>query len=319
MDPVKNSPPQGPYDRRASAGAIFNGVEWAHEHPYLSALIAAAAFLVFGTLIVGYRTAQPQSGDLQVWGGAPDAFLDATSYEPGSATFTETQVIGSGNVPPFSALTPSKRGDAQSGEGSGFDMSAFVAALSGQNTADENPPASGSLDLSLSYTFIPSGLVATTTKGPRRSELQESLYQYGNDVSSHISTFEDGHMNAGQVLTDQLQDRQNPQKAQAVRNIGMALQETGKNLQRMEQVPSVVSAAHAALAKSYINAGIQLAKVPEAQGDNDFLAAIQAYNTTADQLGRDHVVLANIFAGAGVTFAPSDPGSVFSFSGGTGL
>ena len=121
------------------------------------------------------------------------------------------------------------------------------------------------------------------------------------------------------MLTDQLNDRQNPQKAQAVRDIGTALQAAGKTLQGIEAVPSIVSSAHTALAESYIEAGIKLSRVPDAQSDQDFITAIQDYNTAAERLGRNYVALANVFSGAGVRFAPQDPGSVFNFSGNAGL
>mgnify|MGYP001619925039 CR=1 FL=1 len=297
---------------------VSNGVGWVQEHPYLSALIVAGAFLVFGTLIVGYRASQPQGGSLQVWGGGPDAFLNPTSYEPGIAIGTQIETIGGGNIPVFSALRPQQQTGEQNGTSGGFDVSLFIAGLS-QPSTDTAAPASGQPDLSLAYSFIPSGLVATTTPGPKRSALQESLYHYGNDVGSYISTYEARSANTGQVLTDQLNDRQNPQKAQAVRDIGRAMQAAGKSLQGIEAVPSIVASAHTALAKSYIEAGIKLSQVPDAQSDGDFITAIQTYNTAAEKLGHSYVALANVFAGAGVRFAPQDPGSVFNFSGNAGL
>ncbi|OGG52953.1 hypothetical protein A3C20_03740 [Candidatus Kaiserbacteria bacterium RIFCSPHIGHO2_02_FULL_55_25] len=294
-------------------------MEWAHEHPYLSALIAAGAFLVFGVLVVGYRAAQPQGGSLQVWGGGPNALLNPTSYEPGATVGIQTDIIGGGNAPVFSVLRPQQQIEAQNEAGGGFDISLFIAGLSQPSTDTATTPVSSQPDLSLAYSFIPSGLVATTTPGPKRGVLQESLYQYGNDVGSYISTYESASVNTGQVLTDQVHDRRNAQKAQAVRNIGTALQTAGKNLQGIEAVPSIVSSAHVALAESYIEAGISLSKVPDAQSDGDFIAAIQDYNTAAEQLGRNYVALANVFAGTGVRFSPQDPGSVFIFSGGSGL
>ncbi|MEK7601106.1 MAG: hypothetical protein AAB480_01050 [Patescibacteria group bacterium] len=298
---------------------VSNGVGWARLHPYLSALIAAGAFLVFGILVVGYRASQPQGGNLQVWGGGPDAFLNPTSYAPGATVGTQIETIGGGNTPVFSALRPQQQTGEQNETSGGFDISLFIAGLSQPNADTAAAPVSGRPDLSLAYSFIPSGLVATTTPGPKRSALQESLYQYGNDVGSYISTYEAAGANTGQVLTDQLNDRQNPQKAQAVRDIGTALQAAGKTLQGIEAVPSIVSSAHTALAESYIEAGIKLSRVPDAQSDQDFITAIQDYNTAAERLGRNYVALANVFSGAGVRFAPQDPGSVFNFSGNAGL
>lgn len=298
---------------------VSNGVGRAHEHPYLSALIAAIALILFGTLIVGYRASQPQGGSLQVWGGGPNAFLNPTSYEPEIAMGTEIETIGGGNTPVFSALRPQQQVGEQNETSGGFDISLFIAGLSQPSTDSAAAPVSDKPDMSLAYSFIPSGLVATTTPGPKRSALQESLYHYGNDVGSYISTYEAGSASTGQVLTDQLHDRQNAQKAQAVRDIGRALQAAGKNLQGIEAVPSTVSSAHTALAESYIDAGTKLTRVPDAESDQDFITAIQDYNTAAERLGRSFAALANVFVGTGVRFTPQDPGSVFNFSGNAGL
>src|SRR3989344_4574928 len=117
-------------------------MEWAQEHPYLSALIAAGAFLVFGTLVVGYRASQPQGGSLQVWGGAPNAFLNPTSYEPDSVVATPAEVIGGGVTPVFGVLRPQQQMEATKEAGVEFDMSLFFAGLSHPRTDTATTPVS---------------------------------------------------------------------------------------------------------------------------------------------------------------------------------
>lgn len=293
-------------------------MEWARTHPYLSALSAAGALLALGLLIVNHRVSTPAGGSLKVWGGGQGSLLDPTSYTGGISSATERSgILNSGRDISFIPLSPEQLYGADTDQTGAFDMSAFIAALT--EPAASTPSTQTSADLSLAYTFIPQGLVATTSAGPRRSPLQESLYQYGNDAGSYISTYEDSHRNVGQILTDQIQDRQHPQKAQAVRDVGSALQTVGEQLQGMEAVPSLAASAHAGLAQSYIDIGAKLTKVPDAQRDSDFIAAIETYNAAAEQFARKYVALASVFPASGVSFSPQDPGSVFMFTAAGGL
>jgi hypothetical protein len=49
--------------------------------------------------------------------------------------------------------------------------------------------------------------------------------------------------------------------------------------------------------------------------DNEFLAAMHAYNATALEFTKNFVALATYFSAAGVRFGTEDPGSVFTFTG----
>ena len=82
----------------------------------------------------------------------------------------------------------------------------------------------------------------------------------------------------------------------------------------MDTVPSEALSAHQALAKSYQDLGANLALIPQAPRDSDFVQAIQTYDTSADVYTRNFVALASLFGAYGVTFAQGDPGSVFTFT-----
>jgi hypothetical protein len=296
-------------------------MQWPRMHPYLSASLTAGALLILGALIVHQRTAPPPSGSIAVWGGSGTTLINPTSYTPNASPGGSANAqIGTTSTALFVPLMPAQNagGGSDTSQASTFDMSAFLASLS-PSSVSGNTSTSSQPDLSLAYAFIPSGLVATTTPGPNRTSLQTALYEYGNNVGSYIQTYEHASGNAAQVLQDQVADRQNPQKAQAVQNIATALQAVGHNLESLDGIPSVAASANTALAQSYIDMGTKLALIPQAQSDQDFINAIEAYDAAAQVFTKQYVALANIFVGTSVTFAPQDPGSVFSFTVSSGL
>ena len=150
---------------------------------------------------------------------------------------------------------------------------------------------------------------------------QQDLYLYGNAVGGEIQSFETLHTNEVQVLKDQAEDRTDPVKSSAVVSLGQGFASIGVYMQGMQEVPSSVAALHSALAQSYQDIGAKLQLVAKAQSDQDFVQAIEAYDSSADTFVHNYAVLAQYFSAQGVIFSAQDPGSVFSFSntGGGGL
>lgn len=292
-------------------------MNWARAHPYASASLAAGVFLVFGVFIVAYHATAPVSASPQAWGGAGVLLLNQTSYTPNPVlSAIQSPAFSIQQSPVFLSLAPAPSSGAEGAASTDFDMSVFLATLSGSSASGA---ASNNVNLNTAYAFIPRGLVATTTFAPQRTAGQQALYEYGNEVGSYIQSYENQHRDVAQVLRDQIEDRQNAAKAQGVRDIGTALQNVGRSLGNMEIVPDSVAPLHRTLATSYGEIGQKLAGVPDAQGDQAFIAAIEAYNATADTFIRNYVALATFFSVSGVTFSPQDAGSVFSFSVSSGL
>ena len=187
--------------------------------------------------------------------------------------------------------------------------------------AQENGTTTVAQDSSVTnsaYAFIPTGLVSIETP-KKRTALQNSLYQYGNDVGSYIQSFEQENPNESQVLWDQAQDRTDAGKAAALTQLAQSLSSLGTTLAQMDgpdqsEVPSQLVSAHDALAKSYQDLGTKLALVPKTQSDADFVAAVNAYDVSAQAFTKNYVNMANLFVAYGVTFASGDPGSVFTFT-----
>ncbi len=291
-------------------------MSWLRMHPYAAACAAAGILVIIGAIIVESRSpAQP--GQLSVWGGTGAPLLNPTSYTPqtivadiqkgGSATDVSSAYIPPNTNP--DAEIPAQQHDAS------FDS--LLDSLT--QKPGQKPAATTSADVSYAYSFIPQGLIAATTTAVVRTKEQQVLYTYGNDAASYIQTYEDSNRNAPTALKDQAEDRQNPQKIQAVKLVAAGLRTAGESLLGMEDLPAEVASVHKALAESYIEVGRKLSQVPDANGDDAFIAAVNAYNSAADTLVGNYVALASVFSLNGVKFSPEDPGSIFTFSGGGGL
>lgn len=294
-------------------------MSWLRMHPYAAVSAGVGLLLIIGALVVESRTAV-RPGSLSVWGGSGAPLLNPTSYTP-NAVLTEMQTTG-GNpgVSPI-YIPPPQSTDVDSetpNSDDSFNFDDFLGSLT-QPSGGKGTTTSGSADIELAYSLIPRGLIATSTPSPTRTETQQKLFNYGNDVASYIQTYEDSNRNAPAALKDQAEDRQNPQKIQAVKLVAAGLRTVGESLLGMEELPSSVAGLHKALAESYIDVGKKLAKIPDAPGDETFIEAITAYNAAADALASNYVALATLFSVSGVTFSSQDPGSIFMFSGGGGL
>lgn len=292
-------------------------MSWLQRHPYAAMCAVAGLLVIIGAFIVESRTSA-QPGSLSVWGGTGAPLLNPTSYSPSAVASERPGTQGEAGISPI-YIPPAQTSDAENpASGETFDFDSFMAALT-QPAGPKGVAATSSSDTSLAYSLIPRGLIATTTPEPVRTEVQQKLFNYGNDAASYIQTYEDSNRNASVALRDQAEDRQNPQKIQAVKLVAAGLRTAGESLLGMEELPSLVTSSHKALAESYIEVGRQLSKVPDANGDEAFIAAINAYNAAADTLVKNYVSLATAFSLAGVTFSPQDPGSIFTFSSGGGL
>lgn len=294
-------------------------------HPYLSSIAGALILLALGVFLVMRNSAvSPKTPTLGVWGIDGAAPLNPTAYSPQnpapangaglSVTYAEDLPIPA--IPkPDAPTTPS----APSAES--FDFDAFFADLvakRGSGAVNTGQPSAGTSG-SIAYTFIPSGLISTTTPTKPRSAAQQALYEYGNEVGSYIQTFEGIGRGSPQILKNQAEDRQNKAKGEAVKDVGRALSAVGTGIEGIEEPPSQAASIHAALIKSYRDAGAKLSLIPEAQRDEDFIAAINEYNASVLILSKNLVALATLFSAAEVRFAQEDPGSVFMFTNSGGF
>jgi hypothetical protein len=296
-------------------------MNWIRTHPYASALGAAGLLLLVGAFIVERQSAAPVTSQTNAWGGAGVALLNpisatapAESSQNGENIMQQVQSAAPYTYVPPTVLNPTGAAGADANQDDPFNYDAFVASLEQESAPAKSAPSGGGSSAASAYAFIPGGLISTTTAHSTRTKTQQDLYDYGNELGSYIQSFEQQNPNEAQVLTDQVQDRSDAGKAAAVEALGQALENVGNEISNMDTVPPQMASAHAALAKSYVEIGTKLALVPQAQRDSDFVSAIETYDTAADTFTKNYVAVANLFGAYGVTFAPDDPGSVFTFT-----
>jgi hypothetical protein len=293
-------------------------MEWLQHHLYTAVCTLIGVIVVGGAIIVVRHSPATPNSALIAWGGSGATLLNPSSYAPGNPVLEATGASLGGENPSISYIPPSANPGDEAPDAS--DLDALIAILSTAGTgAGSTVPASISGGTSLAYSFIPSGLISTSSPTRSRTAAQQALYDYGNEVGGDILSYDDAHMGDAITLTDQGQDRQNPQKAQAVRDVGAALSAFGRKLASMEGVPASVASLHADLAAGYKDMGAKLALIPDAQRDEDFIKAVIAYNASVETFTKQFVALATFFSLSGVKFGQGDGGSAFTFSGGGAL
>jgi hypothetical protein len=288
-------------------------MEWFRSHPYSSILAATGALVILGVLFTHMGAPAAAPARPVAWGGAGTVQLPtyaAPQYEQ-----QHPPIVSS--APPYSYALPTlpvRTEDGEEPQGD-FDYDAFIAFLT-DGSASTSASAQGNVNLS-AYTFIPTGIVATAER-KSRTQLQQTLYRFGNNLGESIQGFEQQHPNVTPMLTDFLQDRSNAEKIASVRLLAQHLSSLGAAILSMGAPPQAADAARA-VGESYRELGLKLAAVPSAQSDQELLSAIQSYNASADAFVRNYVALAQLFLSYGVTFSREDPGNVFTFTNTAGL
>lgn len=294
-------------------------MEWLRSHPYIDALLGAIVLILLGLLIVGQRTSvRDESTAPLAWGGVGTHLLNPianTSGQGGDARqqnlYTQVQ-----SGPPFvyNAAPPAPASVHTSGDAD-FDLNALIAMISSPRSGSVADGNQTGTDTSLdAYSFIPSGMISTSTPTKARTPAQEELYDYGNLAGSEITSFEDSHRNMPQTLKDQFEDPRDAGKIAAVEELGNALAGVGRSLEAIDNVPAPVRPANASVAASYREMGKLLVQVPKAQTDDARISAMLAYNAAVEKYIKNYVALATLFSAYGVTFASNESGSVFTFT-----
>lgn len=285
---------------------------WLRSHLTIVLPLVAGTLIVGGVLVLIQRAPERPQG-IQAWGGSSDALQDPQAYTPNPVLSSSEPSYGSSS-PTFLPIAPSQQPGTDTSM-SNNDLASLLTLLSASSHLVVGS-APSTTTASIAYQYIPSGLIATTTFSQKRTPTQQVLYEYGNEIGSYIQSYEARAGNIPQILKDQIEDRGNPQKGKAVKDIGAALIYIGTQMKAMEQVPAGTEGLHTALAASYQEIGSKLQAIPDAQGDQAFIAAIQSYNTAADTFAKNFVALADFFGLSQVKFSSVDPGNVFTFSAG---
>jgi len=302
-----------------SLGCKLEAMLWLRSHPYIGALIGATVLILLGALVVGQKTSVDDENTAPLaWGGVGARLLNPISNVPSLGEDTRpqnlyTQIRGG---PPFryDPASPTQI-TAYTSDGGMSDFDALISMLSSAKGGSASGENQTNVDTFVdAYSFIPTGLISTSTPTKERTPEQEELYNYGNEAGSEIQSFEDSHRNMPQILKDQFEDPRDAGKIATLLGLGDALAGVGRALEEIGNVPESVRSANASVAKSYKEMGVLLAQVPKAYTDDERISAMLAYNATVETYIKNYVALATILSAYGVTFSPGEPGSVFTFT-----
>lgn len=301
-------------------------------HPITSTVLGVALLVIIGGIVVMNRLAvnpgtsqgswnitsagqfNPTVGGDVIFGTSPDQY----SEDELRALLETTQ------GPTYASLIPQNT-KKTAGVSSGLslqddgtyivdDLEALFSRLA--PTTQIVKPANPDEEQTLAdvYSFIPSGIIGTSSAQKTRTRAQSDLYNYGNDAGSYIeSYYENWGRGQAQTLKRFFEDRTSVKKRDDAKEIAEALIQTGKQLQAVTFVPQTIESAHTSLAQKYVAVGNALLPVLEAQSDADVIASIGAYNQEAELFAKAFIQVANIFRTYEVTFVDTEPGHVFVF------
>ncbi len=299
------------------------GVEWMRRHPLWFAVGALLTVLAIVTLTILQGRNEVSTGTITAWGNANPVAPDSTQYE---SPIRAAGIGRVGELPDVSDATP---GDAPiiiptfipasstPTQNDTFNLEEFLRRFNA-SAPPSTAPTNGTKDaidlIREAYSYVPSGLVGVKTVQGMRTETQEAIYTYGNEIGALIQVFEEKYPDTVAILDNQAKDRANPSKVAALEDFAAAMAGVGRDFLAMKTVPSVVGASHEALARSYITIGTNLALVAKTRSDADFLYAIEVYNKSVEAFTKEFVAMAALFGAYEVHFGSSDAGRVFTFT-----
>jgi hypothetical protein len=283
---------------------------------YISASIGAVILVVFGAIIVINRAGDSPintNGGLNIKG----VIVGDGPTLPISVSPSPTQPSGGVNVPythvkATTTPSPSPVSPNQVNNISGFDWNTFVATLS-HHTGGSATTSSSGPTIADAYAFIPTGLFSPSQPKSAQDipDNEKDLYGWGQSAGGAIQSFEESHPNQSQILTDFIQDRQNPAKIAAMKKLGGDLIAVGDDIAQIDPTPSQLKTAAPALAAAYRDIGQKLAAIPDAAGDSATVQAILTYDKSAEAFVGKFVTVVTIINANGIKYAQSEPGGAF--------
>lgn len=290
-------------------------MDWFRAHALALTAAFAAILALAGFGIVRGRAPLPPRG-ITVWSGTEVAMPGLGARSPARLESNDAAAAdlmqSVAQSAPFSYALPFSE---ILGAGASPVPTAAPGASAGQTFAQPmTSTAAGNAWLLDPYSFVPRGLIGTSTSRAARDAGQEALFEYGNTVGLEVRAFESAHGDTVAIIKDYFDDRTDAARATRVVGAGNDYAAFGKKLAALDSVPADASALHAAFAESYEAVGERMAALARAGSDKEAADAIRAYDTEAEGYLKAYVALVELFSARGVTFSPSDSGSIFTFT-----
>lgn len=280
------------------------------QHPYVALATAVALFLGLVGAVVGMRSGvAPQGTNTWSAAGGIFSFDNRTANTPTNRENVPTQKTSE------LATIPLPQYDMLNEEEVATELAELLKLLA---TPTPTTLSSDGEATANAYSFIPSGLISVETSQKRTPE-QQALYEYGNALGTEIQSFENSYRDAAVILDEHARARTDAGKAGNVHKLGVAYAELGVRILGINPIPPEAASFNAAYGTTYRLLGTHIATIAKATTDEEYIAAITAYNDGADNLTKRFLAMVTLFGTNNVTFASSDAGSVFMFSGTLGF
>ena len=290
-------------------------MNWIATHFYVSAVIGALLVIGAGFFVAKERAPIEPSSETVAWAGFGTRIgpvLAASENTP-----TPLQSLREGVSPTFISLPNPFVSSSAINIPTNDDLATLLASIA-QSTLSSNTIAATTSaetnNLFQFYSFIPQGLIATSTPQPTKTARQAALLEYGNAAGGIIASYGDSHKNQAEILKDFLADRSDASKIAAAERLAEDLRQVGVSIGAIGELPSGTETLNKNIGNGYIELGAKMKAVAEAGGDQELLSAVQTYNLSADSYTKAYLGLVNFFSISGVHFSASDPGRIFTFS-----
>jgi hypothetical protein len=156
--------------------------------------------------------------------------------------------------------------------------------------------------------------VSTSSTMSNASPEKDALHAYGNAAGAIVHAAEAADANENADLTAFFTNPTDA-TAQPVTLIAEHLASAGAQLHALSLVPSSAAAKNEALASAYADTGAKLSLIAAVRQNEDFRPALDTYQKSIEGLGASYVALVLFFEEQGVSFANTEDGSAFMFSG----
>lgn len=285
-------------------------MNWLVAHAYVVFLGVAAFMIVTASAVINRDVATPAQN--AGWGRVGGFSLTNTNSQTNVGYTQPQQVVTAENLEAteYSVLPIRSALDTTIDSALPEEWESLLSQL----VAPEKTPERGEEETTGAYSFIPRGLISITEPVEQKTALQQELFDYGNRVGALIRAFDEAHVNMISQLKDAYADRGNTMKRETAERIGTDYETLGKEIESLADVPTAVKSMHLSIARAYQDAGKKMVTKLRAQSDEEFLAAMHAYNASALQFTNSFVALATYLSASGVKFSTSDAGSIFTFT-----
>ena len=310
-------------------------MSWFHEHLTLVYGITVGLIVVAGAVLVSNKFSTNSESTQYTWGsyGGGNRFVPTENLNqsltkplPLKEQFSVADLFHNletnpertnasfvaGNIPIVSAI---KNSTSTVGTFK-FDEASIEQLLASLKPSAKTQALPGAQQ-GVAYYYVPKNIsVPPPPPNIERSETQLALYNYGNDAGTPIELYATlwGSTQAF-IHRGFVEDRSDPEKVAELLRLADGLSDVAASLKELENIQAQVTKQRARLVKAYEAMAEKTRAIAGAKTDDAVLAAVESYNTTADDFLIAYLSVASVFSLNGVTFSPEESGRVFVYSG----